>query len=54
MQVVRRVVAGALLLCGALLGTRELRRQAAGRGVKKSLIGLAFALCAVGVLISQA
>ena len=54
MQVVRRVVAGALMVCGTLLGARELQRQAAGRGVKRSLIGLAFALCAVGVLISQA
>ncbi|MFG2955604.1 hypothetical protein ACGF5O_17995 [Streptomyces sp. NPDC048291] len=53
MQVVRRVVAGSFMLCGALLGARELRQQAAGRRAKKSLIGLAFALCAVGVLISQ-
>ncbi|MFK0155508.1 hypothetical protein ACIQVK_25960 [Streptomyces sp. NPDC090493] len=53
MQVVRRIVAGAPLLCGALLGARELQRQASNGSGKKSLMGLAFALCAVGVLISQ-
>ncbi|WP_406436468.1 hypothetical protein OHB00_21110 [Streptomyces sp. NBC_00631] len=54
MRVIRRVVAGALLLCGALLGARELQRQASSHSAKKSLLGLAFALCALGVLISQA
>lgn len=53
MQVIRRIVAGALLFCGALLGARELQRQASSRSAKKSLMGLALALCAVGVLISQ-
>jgi hypothetical protein len=54
MQVIRKIVAGTLGLCGALLGARELQRQASGRGGRKSLILLAFALCAAGVLISQA
>ena len=54
MQVIRQVVAGALLLCGALLGARERQRQASSRSGKKTLMGLAFLLCAVGVLISRA
>ena len=54
MQVIRRVVAGAFLLCGALLGARELQRQASSRSGKNTLMGLALVLCAVGVLISQA
>ncbi|WP_369223107.1 hypothetical protein AB5J52_18710 [Streptomyces sp. R39] len=54
MQVIRRTVASVLLLCGALLWARELQRQASGRGAKKSLLGLAFVLCAAGVLMSQA
>ncbi|RPE37662.1 hypothetical protein EDD90_0521 [Streptomyces sp. Ag109_O5-1] len=54
MQVIRRAVAGVLLLCGSLLCARELQRQASSRSGSKSLLGLAFVLCAVGVLISQA
>jgi hypothetical protein len=54
MQIIRNIVAGTFGLCGALLGARELQRQASSRGGKKSLIVLAFALCAAGVLISQA
>jgi hypothetical protein len=54
MQAIRRVVASVLLLCGALLGARELQRQASSRSGKKGLMALAFALCAAGVLISQA
>jgi hypothetical protein len=32
MQVIKRVIAGTLLLCGSRLFMRELRRQALGRG----------------------
>lgn len=53
MEVVRHVCAGALLLCGAWLGVRELGQQASGRGGKRILLALGFALCAAGVLISQ-
>ncbi|MEU0944618.1 hypothetical protein ABZ379_17735 [Streptomyces canus] len=54
MQVIKSVGAGVLGICGALLGARELQAQASGRGGKKGLMVLAFALCAAAVLISQA